>query len=301
MDLKQIKYFFSVAELGNITKAADLLYTSQPTVSRQILILERELGYSLFDRDSKPLELTKAGKIFYDGMKEAVSRIDDTVDIAKNVAEENNNSLSIAFQSGYYSEYFLLPILDCFRKVYPNIKIRYDKLMSIEMMNGLKNESIDICIGRAFKHWIEAGFDVQELKKIDTQIVMSDRHRLADKESLDYDDLEGETFYLTSPNGHQINEIFKDRYSLSHVKQVQVPNSEIAYFKVLAYNGLTLSDPDDPSWVNSSHYHSISISSFYTDSCVCVTTPTNLNPSIKLFKDFFATFMTNTRLTLNPS
>ncbi|MFD1670897.1 LysR family transcriptional regulator [Agrilactobacillus yilanensis] len=291
MDLKQIEYFFSIAEVGNITKAADLLYTSQPTVSRQLLILERELGYPLFNRDSKPLELTKAGKIFYDGMKDALSKIDTTVDIAKNAAEENNNSLSIAFQSGYYTEYILFPVIDAFREAYPNIHIRSDKLMSIEMMNGLKNESIDICIGRAFKHWLEAGFDVQELQKIDTQVIMSNKHRLAAKKSLNYTDLQGETFYLTSPNGHQINEIFQGHCSLSQVNQVQVPNSEIAYFKVLAYNGLTLSDPYDPSWTNNPYYHSISISPFYTDSCVCVTTPTNLNPTIKLFKDFFTDFM----------
>jgi len=300
MDLKQIEYFFSIAEMGNITKAAELHYTSQPTVSRQLSVLEKELGYSLFDRDSKPLELTKAGKIFYDGMKEALSKINNTVDIAQNAAEENNNCLSIAFQSGYYSEYLLFPVIDYFRKVYPNIHIRFSKLMSIEMMNGLKNESIDICIGRAFKHWMDAGFNVQELKKIDTQIVMSNKHRLATKNSLDYTDLEGETFYLTSPNGHQINEIFKDHCSLDNVKQFQVSNSEIAYFKVLAYNGLTLSDPDDPSWKNSPYYHSISISSFYTDSCVCVTTPTNLNPMIKLFKDFLATFM-HSNLALSTS
>lgn len=300
MDLKQIKYFFSIAETGNITKAAELLYTSQPTVSRQLLLLERDLGYPLFDRDSKPLKLTKAGKVFYNGMKDAVSKINSTVDSAKGAADENNNCLSIAFQSGYYSEYSLFPAIDSFRKSYPNVHIKFDKLMSTDMMNGLKNESIDICIGRAFKHWVEAGFDVQELKKIDTQIVMSNKNRLANKNSLDYNDLEGETFYLTSPNGHQINEIFQDQCSLNHVNQFLVPNSEIAYFKVLAYNGLTLSDPDDPSWVNSPYYHSISISSFYKDSCVCVTTPTNLNPAIKLFKEFLTIFM-HGRLTLNPA
>ena len=55
MTLQQLKYFITVAEIGNITYAAQRLYTSQPTISRQIQMLESELGYRLFNRHSKPL------------------------------------------------------------------------------------------------------------------------------------------------------------------------------------------------------------------------------------------------------
>ena len=75
MTLQQLKYFITVAEIGNITYAAQRLYTSQPTISRQIQMLESELGYRLFNRHSKPLKLTEPGKILYDGMKEALSQI----------------------------------------------------------------------------------------------------------------------------------------------------------------------------------------------------------------------------------
>ena len=75
MTLQQLKYFITVAEIGNITYAAQRLYTSQPTISRQIQMLESELGYRLFNRHSKPLKLTEPGKILYDGMKEALLRL----------------------------------------------------------------------------------------------------------------------------------------------------------------------------------------------------------------------------------
>lgn len=52
MTLQQLKYFITVAEIGNITYAAQRLYTSQPTISRQIQMLESELGYRLFNRHS---------------------------------------------------------------------------------------------------------------------------------------------------------------------------------------------------------------------------------------------------------
>ena len=83
MTLQQLKYFITVAEIKNITYAAQRLYTSQPTISRQIQMLEAELGYSLFNRRGKPLKLTEPGKILYEGMKEAISQINYTLETAK--------------------------------------------------------------------------------------------------------------------------------------------------------------------------------------------------------------------------
>lgn len=111
MTLQQLKYFITVAEIKNITYAAQRLYTSQPTISRQIQMLEAELGYSLFNRRSKPLKLTEPGKILYEGMKEAISQINYTLETAKIASEGKSGTLSIAFQTGYYSEYMLFPVM----------------------------------------------------------------------------------------------------------------------------------------------------------------------------------------------
>jgi len=96
MTLQQLKYFITVAEIKNITYAAQRLYTSQPTISRQIQMLEAELGYSLFNRRSKPLKLTEPGKILYEGMKEAISQINYTLETAKIASEGKSGTLSIS-------------------------------------------------------------------------------------------------------------------------------------------------------------------------------------------------------------
>lgn len=116
MTLQQLKYFITVAEIGNITYAAQRLYTSQPTISRQIQMLEAELGYRLFNRRSKPLKLTESGKILYDGMKEALSQIDHTLQTAQVASEGKSGTLSIAFQTGYYAEYMFLRSLMHYEK-----------------------------------------------------------------------------------------------------------------------------------------------------------------------------------------
>ena len=87
MTLLQLQYFIAVVETGNFTHAARQVYTSQPTISRQVQMLEDELGYSLFNRNSKPLRLTEPGQILYEGMKEAISQINVTLEKAKTASE----------------------------------------------------------------------------------------------------------------------------------------------------------------------------------------------------------------------
>ena len=64
MDTRVLKYFLTVANTNNITKAAKQLHITQPTLSRQIMELEKELDVALFDRTQRQLQLTKAGVLF---------------------------------------------------------------------------------------------------------------------------------------------------------------------------------------------------------------------------------------------
>lgn len=283
MTLLQLKYFILVAETGNFTHAAEKVYTSQPTISRHIQLLEDELGYTLFNRNSKPIRLTEPGQILYEGMKKAISEINYTLDMAEIASEGKIGSLSISFQSGYYSEDMLFPAINELRETWSSIQVQCNKLFSWEQIKGLKNESIDIAIGPDFPHWRKSGFTVIPLREVETLIVMSTHHRLANKQTLDYKDLCGETFFLTAPNGYQVDKIFKDRFDLTNVQQVGVASSEVAYFKVLSDNGLTISNPYDPTLLNSQDYYSIKLDSEYSHSYVCVVNPNNTNPVIKLF------------------
>lgn len=285
MTLIQLRYFILVAETGNFTHAAKQGYTSQPTISRQIQMLEDEIGYPLFNRNSKPICLTEPGRILYEGVKEAISQIQYTLNMAAIAGEGKSGSLSISFQAGYYSEYMFFPIINELRENWPSLQVRCNKMYSWEQIKGLKNGSVDIAIGLEFPHWEKSGFWVKPLKEVETLVVMSSYHRLAGKQKLEYHDLCGETFFLTAPNGYQVDKIFKNRFDLTDVRQVEVNSSEIAYFKVLSDNGLTISNPYDPVLLNSPLYHAIKFDAEYTDFYVCATNPENKNPVINFFMD----------------
>ncbi len=77
MDFKQLQTFLAIAECGSATKAAQMLHIVQPAISRQMRILEEELGTSLFHRERSGMELTEAGRILLDHAKRVMRELDE--------------------------------------------------------------------------------------------------------------------------------------------------------------------------------------------------------------------------------
>ncbi|MEI7784437.1 MAG: LysR substrate-binding domain-containing protein [Betaproteobacteria bacterium] len=77
MDFKQLQTFLAIAECGSATKAAQMLHIVQPAISRQMRILEDELGTSLFYRERNGMELTDAGRILLEHAKRVMRELDE--------------------------------------------------------------------------------------------------------------------------------------------------------------------------------------------------------------------------------
>ena len=78
MEIRVLKYFLTVAREGSITRAAEILHVTQPTLSRQILELERETGVKLLDRGSRHVSLTSDGLLLKRRAEEIVDLVDKT-------------------------------------------------------------------------------------------------------------------------------------------------------------------------------------------------------------------------------
>src|SRR6202008_1339839 len=88
MELRHLRYFIAVAEEGSLTEAAKRrLYTSQPSLSRQIRDLEAEVGVELLSRSVQGVELTDAGRAFLDHARLALMQVDAAVDTARVAAQ----------------------------------------------------------------------------------------------------------------------------------------------------------------------------------------------------------------------
>lgn len=122
MDLKEIKAFLTVAQLKNVSRAADILNYTQAAITIQIKRLEQELNTKLLNKVGKEMILTKNGEIFYSYATEIllnISKAKESISPPKNSTEElilgTDSSLSIAVLTPYFSYY---------RENYPNTHIR---------------------------------------------------------------------------------------------------------------------------------------------------------------------------------
>lgn len=147
MDLRQLRYFAAVARERNFTRAAQALNIAQPPLSRQIQLLEEELGVALIIRSSRPIRLTDAGRLFYEQALQVLGRVDQMKDATRRVGANRNRLLSIGFVAS--TLYGGLPLLvRKLRQNAPELDIQLLEMLSIQQIPALKEGRIDLGFGR---------------------------------------------------------------------------------------------------------------------------------------------------------
>ncbi|MFC2253579.1 LysR family transcriptional regulator [Labrys portucalensis] len=147
MDLRQLRYFVAVARERNFTRAAQLLNIAQPPLSRQIQSLEEELGVALLTRDSRPIRLTEAGRLFYEQSLQVLGRVEQMRTATRRVGLNQNAILSIGFVAS--TLYERLPsLVRKLRQHAPELEIQLLEMVSVQQIPALKEGRIDIGFGR---------------------------------------------------------------------------------------------------------------------------------------------------------
>jgi len=147
MDIRQLKYFVAVANARNFTRASEQLHIAQPPLSRQIQLLEDELGVQLILRNSRPLRLTEAGRMFYEQALQIINRVDQLKTATRQIGLNQRQTLSIGFVAS--TLYGGLPMLvRKLRQHYPDVDIQLVELTSMQQFVALKSGRIDVGFGR---------------------------------------------------------------------------------------------------------------------------------------------------------
>src|SRR6195256_5873610 len=102
MELRHLRYFIAAAETGSLTEAAERrLYTSQPSLSRQIRDLESYVGVQLLSRSVRGVALTAAGQAFLDHARLVLMHADAAVETARRAAQPERETFAMGFQTGH--------------------------------------------------------------------------------------------------------------------------------------------------------------------------------------------------------
>ncbi|MFC0810691.1 LysR substrate-binding domain-containing protein [Paracoccus panacisoli] len=147
MDLRQLRYFVAVARERNFTRAAEQLHIAQPPLSRQIQLLEEELGVELLSRSARPVRMTEAGRLFYEQALQILGRVEQMAESTRRVGRNQNRVLSIGFVPS--TLYGGLPgLVRKLRSRAPTLDIQLLEMLSTQQIAALKEGRIDIGFGR---------------------------------------------------------------------------------------------------------------------------------------------------------
>ncbi len=145
LDFNLFKTFYTVVITGNITKAAEKLYISQPAVTKAIKNLEDSIGGTLFIRTKKGVILTEEGKVFFEYVKSILEDIRNAKNKFNSLIHLEEGKIHIG-ASATVTKHFLMPYIEKFHKMYPNIDISITNELTTNLVRYLRNGYIDFLV-----------------------------------------------------------------------------------------------------------------------------------------------------------
>jgi DNA-binding transcriptional LysR family regulator len=192
MELRQLKYFVTVAEELNFRRAAERLYMEQPPLSRQIRQLEEELEVELFHRSKKfGVTLTEAGQALLDEAKLTLAQAERAAQAARQV--KPHKKLTIGFSICTFNQ--LLPnLVQTFRQKFPDVNVTLTEMSTTAQIQALSDRRIDI----GFVHAPISHRDLQTFTLLNESLVVAlpPNHPMVDREQIELRSLANEPFIL---------------------------------------------------------------------------------------------------------
>lgn len=195
-----MKYFQTVCRYGSITKAAEELFVSQPTISFCIKELESEFGVRLFHRRHNRLQLTVEGSYFLDNVNYILQSVDALAVQMKNMGN-NRNHVKIAVPAMIST--FLFPqIFNAYSKTYPEVELEMLETGSLQVRKLVDASSVDL--GITIRDDV-VDDTYNELPLVSTELVfcVSRKHPLADRKQISFKELSDEHIILFKADSYQ--------------------------------------------------------------------------------------------------
>lgn len=242
MNLRQIEAFRSVMRLGSMTAAAEVLFTSQPNVSRLISQLEASIGLTLFKRAGVRLIPTQEGQAFFHEVERAYVGLDSLKLSAKNIRNLGTGRLRVAAVPSMGLS--VIPkALKAFTDSRPELTVSLHVNSSPTVEQWVKSQFCDI--GIVVHPGDVSSQQIELLTMIPAVCVLPRSHRLAANEQITFADLDGETFIsLCHGDGTRslVDGLF-EKAGVERVMAVEAQYSAINCEMVALGMGITLAHP----------------------------------------------------------
>jgi len=192
MELSQLRYVVAIAEKGNFTRASERLDIAQPSISQQIIKLEKELGHKLFHRLGRKAVLTEAGAVFVERARRILFEVETA---SKELSDHPSLERRITVGAISTVAPYLLPaMIQRCRKRYPNLQINIKENFTYNLIQGVLEGELDLGIGSMPIK--DPRLSVETLLKEPLLLVVAKGHPLATRPDVKAADLAEETFAM---------------------------------------------------------------------------------------------------------
>ena len=196
--LKDLRYLVAVADTRHFGRAAEKCFVSQPTLSAQLKKLEDYLGVQLIERQPKNVSLTEAGEQIVSRARRMLEASEEVVTLARAHRDPLAGRLRVALLPTI-GPYLLPRVSQPIRKALPRLELRLYEYQTEQILERLESGEIDLGV---LALPIDAdGFETKSLFTEPFVVAMPDQHRLAKRDTVKVDDLNGETLLLLE-DGH---------------------------------------------------------------------------------------------------
>jgi len=203
MDIKQLIYFLTIAEEGNISKAAERLHMAQPPLSQQLKLLEEELGVILFERNTRRMKITDAGQLLQSRAQQIIELMEKTSKELNDLKEGSQGVLSIGTISSA-GETLVPIVVQDFHKAYPGVDFRIKESSTFEILELVKRGVVEVGVIRTPFN-LET-FDYISLPEEPMMAAAMDSLLDMNKTSMNLDELKGKPLLFHNRYANNIEE-----------------------------------------------------------------------------------------------
>jgi DNA-binding transcriptional LysR family regulator len=197
MNLRHLRYFMALAEALNFRRAAERLHISQPALSRQIQVLERELGIELLERTAQGSRLTEAGRTLARDAGQIIDALEQAGERAKRVARGQSGTLRVGLSETGAVHDVVRACLHQFRNDRPDVELVISGMDSITQLESLHKDRIDVGFVVGYGQ-DDKDIDHLLLQRQSVLLVVPEDHRLALADKVTLSQLQDEPLIWTS-------------------------------------------------------------------------------------------------------
>ncbi|MCP9481737.1 LysR family transcriptional regulator [Shimia sp. CNT1-13L.2] len=223
LELRHLKTVRAIHEAGGLAKAAEQLNITQSALSHQVKGLEAQAGVELFVRRSKPMKLSAAGLRLLRLANKILPEIDALEAEFNGLRDGSSGRLHIAIECHACFEW-LFPVLEKFRKIWPDVDVDIRPGLAFEAMPALQKEEVDLVVSSDPENL--PGISFSHLFDYSPVFVAAAQHPLAQKDYIDAEDFRGQTL-ITYPVERARLDIFSQLLTPAKVEPASVRQAEL--------------------------------------------------------------------------